>query len=392
MKIAIIGAGASGMVAALNLAKNNLVYVFEKNSDVGKKLLLTGSGRCNLGNVDNSLSKYHSSNDELIKYIINYSNLNKVNELFKEIGLVIKNKNGYLYPFSEKSSSVLSALKNACLESKVNFRFCSTILNVEKINDKFIVNGEKFDKLIVATGGCSYPKTGSVGIGYDIAKNFGHNITDLFPSLVPLYTKNSLEKEWKGIRCEAIVSLYENDKFIKSEHGELQLNSEGLSGICIFNLSRNIKLGLNHNCKEEIRINFTPWTNDLRSFLDNFKDKKVSVICDGFMDYKLTNILYKYLGIDTNKTWNELRDLDKNKIVDALTDFKVDIKDTKGYLDAQVTCGGVCLDEINLNDMSSKFVNNLYFIGEVLDLDGDCGGYNLTIAFITGLLAGGNND
>ena len=139
----------------------------------------------------------------------NYSNLNKVNELFKEIGLVIKNKNGYLYPFSEKSSSVLSALKNACLESEVNFRFCSTILNVEKINDKFIVNGEKFDKLIVATGGCSYPKTGSVGIGYDIAKNFGHNITDLFPSLVPLYTKNSLEKEWKGIRCEAIVSLYE---------------------------------------------------------------------------------------------------------------------------------------------------------------------------------------
>lgn len=392
MKIAIIGAGASGMVAALNLAKNNLVYVFEKNSDVGKKLLLTGSGRCNLGNVDNNLSKYHSSNGELIKYIINDSNLNKVNELFKKIGLVIKNKNGYLYPFSEKSSSVLSALKNACLESGVNFRFGSTILNVEKINDKFIVNGEKFDKLIVATGGCSYQKTGSVGIGYDIAKNFGHNITDLFPSLVPLYTKNSLEKEWKGIRCEAIVSLYENDKFIKSEHGELQLNSEGLSGICIFNLSRNIKLGLNHNCKEEIRINFTPWTNDLRSFLDNFKDKKVSVICDGFMDYKLTNILYKYLGIDTNKTWNELRDFDKNKIVDVLTDFKVDIKDTKGYLDAQVTCGGVCLNEINLNDMSSKFVNNLYFIGEVLDLDGDCGGYNLTIAFITGLLAGGNND
>lgn len=392
MKIAIIGAGASGMVAALNLAKNNLVYVFEKNSDVSKKLLLTGSGRCNLGNVDNSLSKYHSSNGELIKYIINDSNLNKVNELFKKIGLVIKNKNGYLYPFSEKSSSVLSALKNACLESGVNFRFGSTILNVEKINDKFIVNGEKFDKLIVATGGCSYPKTGSVGIGYDIAKSFGHNITNLFPSLVPLYTKNSLEKEWKGIRCEAIVSLYENDKFIKSEHGELQLTSEGLSGICIFNLSRNIKLGLNNNCKEEIRINFTPWTNDLRSFLDNFKDKKVSVICDGFMDYKLTNILYKHLGIDTNKTWNELSDFDKNKIVDVLTNFKVDVKDTKGYLDAQVTCGGVCLDEINLNDMSSKFVKNLYFIGEVLDLDGDCGGYNLTIAFITGLLAGGNND
>lgn len=392
MKIAIIGAGASGMVAALNLAKNNLVYVFDKNSDVGKKLLLTGSGRCNLGNADNSLSKYHSSNNELIKYIINDSNLNKVNVVFKEIGLVIKNKNGYLYPFSEKSSSVLSALKNACVERKVNFRFCSTILNVEKINDKFIVNGEKFDKLIIATGGCSYPKTGSVGIGYDIAKSFGHNITDLFPSLVSLYTESSLEKEWKGIRCEAIVSLYENDKFIKSEHGELQLTSEGLSGICIFNLSRNIKLGLNNNCKEEIRINFTPWTNDLRSFLDNFKDKKVSVICDGFMDYKLTNILYKYLGIDTNKTWNELSELDKNKIIEALTNFKVDIKDTKGYLDAQVTRGGVCLNEINLSDLSSKLVNNLYFIGEVLDLDGDCGGYNLTIAFITGLLVGGNND
>ena len=211
----------------------------------------------------------------------------------------------------------------------------------------------------------------------------------LYKNLKSSYYKINVSKHPYTALCVDVFTEEENKNGITVTK---YINSEGLSGICIFNLSRNIKLGLNHNCKEEIRINFTPWTNDLRSFLDNFKDKKVSVICDGFMDYKLTNILYKYLGIDTNKTWNELSDFDKNKIVDALTDFKVDIKDTKGYLDAQVTCGGVCLNEINLNDMSSKFVNNLYFIGEVLDLDGDCGGYNLTIAFITGLLAGGNND
>lgn len=388
MRIAIIGAGPAGLAAAKIISKNSQVVVFEKNSDAGKKLLLTGSGRCNIGNTNNDLSKYHSSNNELIEKIINDKNLDKVNNFFKEIGLVLKDKNGYLYPYSEKSSSVLSCLKSSL---DVDFRFNTNIENIERKNDKFIINHETFDKVIITTGGLSYPKTGSSGEGFSLAKDFGHKVINLNPSLMALETSTGLEKEWAGIRCEVNVSSYIDKAKVKEEHGELQFTSFGLSGICIFNLSRDIRLALNEKKSCEVRINFCPWTDDLSKYMEENKDKSLTNICDGFLDYKLTNLFLKILKIK-DKKWCELKIDEKSKFIDTLTNFKVSIEDTKGYLDAQVTSGGVSLEEINLETMESKLVKNLYFAGEVLDLDGDCGGYNLTISFITGLIAGDNHD
>lgn len=388
MKIAIIGAGPAGLAAAKIISKKIQVVVFEKNSDAGKKLLLTGSGRCNIGNTNNDLSKYHSSNNEFIEKIINDKNLDKVNNFFKEIGLVLKDKNGYLYPYSEKSSSVLSCLKNSL---DVDFRFNTNIENIERKNDKFIINHEIFDKVIITTGGLSYPKTGSSGEGFHLAKAFGHKVTNLNPSLMALETNSGLEKEWAGIRCEVNVSSYIDKAKVKEEHGELQFTSFGLSGICIFNLSRDIRLALNEGKKCEVKLNLCPWTAHLSNYMEENKDKYLTNICDGFLDYKLTNIILKYLKIK-DKKWCELKIDEKNKFIETLTNFKVKIIDTKGYLDAQVTSGGVSLEEINLETMESKLVKNLYFAGEVLDLDGDCGGYNLTISFITGLVAGDNHD
>lgn len=392
MKVAVIGAGASGLMASLFASKNNDVVVFDGNSDAGKKLLLTGNGRCNIGNVNNDLCKYHSSNDELIKQVINEQNINKVRNVFENIGLVIKNKNGYLYPFSEKSSSVLSVLKNACINNNVKFKFNTIIEKVERVKEKFLINDDLFDKVIITTGGCSYPKTGSTGIGYSIASSFDHSIISLNPSLMPVITNIGLEKDWAGKRCEVLITLLENDRKIKQEHGEIQFTNYGLSGICIFNLSRNIALGLKNGLKEEISINFVPWLNDesLETFIENksISNKTTFEVCDGFLDYKITEILLKYLKINKNKKWNELSHSEKNNFCNALKNFKVEVIGTKDYLDAQVTSGGICLNEINLNTMESKLVKNLYFAGEVLDLDGDCGGYNLTIAFITGMLAG----
>ena len=392
MKVAVIGAGASGLMASLFASKNNDVVVFDGNSDAGKKLLLTGNGRCNIGNVNNDLCKYHSSNDELIKQVINEQNINKVRNVFENIGLVIKNKNGYLYPFSEKSSSVLSVLKNACINNNVKFKFNTIIEKVERVKEKFLINDDLFDKVIITTGGCSYPKTGSTGIGYSIASSFDHSIISLNPSLMPVITNIGLEKDWAGKRCEVLITLLENDKKIKQEHGEIQFTNYGLSGICIFNLSRNIALGLKNGLKEEISINFVPWLNDesLETFIENksISNKTTFEVCDGFLDYKITEILLKYLKINKNKKWNELSHSEKNNFCNALKNFKVEVIGTKDYLDAQVTSGGINLNEINLDTMESKLVKNLYFAGEVLDLDGDCGGYNLTIAFITGLLAG----
>lgn len=388
MKVAIIGAGPAGLAAAKFISKENKVVVFDGNNDAGKKLLLTGSGRCNIGNTNNDLSKYHSSNNELIKKIINDKNIDKVNNFFKEIGLVLKDKNGYLYPYSEKSSSVLSCLKSSL---DVDFRFNTYIENIKRKDNKFIINKEVFDKVIITTGGLSYPKTGSTGEGFYLAKAFGHKVTNLNPSLMALETKTGLEKEWSGIRCEVDASSYIDGNKIKKEHGELQLTSFGLSGICIFNLSRDIRLALNEEKTCEVRINFCPWTDDLNKYMEENKDKYLINVCDGFLDYKLNNLILKYLKVK-DKKWCELKIDEKSKFIETLTNFRVSIKDTKGYLDAQVTSGGVSLEEINLETMESKLVKNLYFAGEVLDLDGDCGGYNLTISFITGLVAGDNHD
>lgn len=388
MKVAIIGAGPAGLAAAKNASKMHDVVVFDGNNTAGKKLLLTGSGRCNIGNTNNDLSKYHSSNNELIPKIINDKNIDKVNNFFKEIGLVLKNKNGYLYPYSEKSSSVLSCLKNSL---HIDFRFNTYIENIKRKDDKFIINGEVFDKVIITTGGLSYPKTGSTGEGFHLAKKFGHKIIDLNPSLMALETNTGLEKELSGTRCEVNVSSYIDGRKIKEEHGELQLTSFGLSGICIFNLSRDIRLALNEKKSCEVRINFCPWTDDLSKYMEENKDKSLTNICDGFLDYKLTNLFLKILKIK-DKKWCELKIDEKSKFIDTLTNFKFSIEGTKGYLDAQVTSGGVSLEEINLETMESKLVKNLYFAGEVLDLDGDCGGYNLTISFITGLVAGDHHD
>lgn len=398
MRLAIIGAGASGIVASIFAAKKgDEVYVFDKNNDAGKKLLLTGNGRCNFGNTNHDLKHYHSYNQELVREIINDKNIDKVMQFFKNIGVVSKNKNDYLYPFSEKSSSIKSALLNEAKLLGVNFIFNTDVKEIKAKDNGFLINSEYFDKVIVATGSKSLPKTGSDGFGYDIAKNFNHTIIDVNPSLVQLVSNISILKDWAGKRCEVSVFHAENNKLIKEEKGEIQLTNYGLSGICIFNLSRDIRIGLNKGYKEEVIINFVPWfEGDLLNFLDNrdnqLKNRNITEICDGFMDYSLVFAILNYLNINPNIRWAELADDKKRSFASSLQAFVVPIIDTKGFIDSQTCSGGIPLSEINLKTMESLKQKGLYFTGEVLDIDGDCGGYNLTIAWITGMLAGDSHD
>lgn len=390
MNIAIIGGGPAGFAAAITLARKKYnVTILEKNSSVLKKLLLTGNGKCNYFNNVQSVDKYHSSSD--IKNIITKENIDKVNNFWNELGIIPIVKNGYFYPFSESSSSMKSALVNMALSLGVNIVVDREIIGIDEINGKVKVTAksvsEIYDKVIIATGSLAYPKTGSTGFGYEVAKRYGINVVDVNPSLVQLITDTGMESKWKGIRSHVKVK-YKNH----IEEGEIQLTDYGVSGICIFNISRDISINLRNSKIETIEINFVPWVlSDLKEFLDErnklLTNRDITELCDAFINYKLLFAICSKLKIDTNKTWDDLSEIEKNKLCNNLTNMQVRVVGTKGYDFAQVCSGGIDLHDLDSN-LASKNNPNLYFVGEVLDLDGDCGGYNLTIAILSGILVG----
>ena len=240
MKIAVIGAGASGLLASIIASDWGEVDVYEKNNTAGKKLLLTGSGKCNIGNIDNDIKHYHSSNMDFLKKMKLEEKIKDVKKLLEGFGIILKNKNGYLYPFSEKSSSVKSCLLANARVRGVNFYYDVFVDNIIKNKNKFIINGNTYDKVIITTGGKSYEKTGSDGNGYKLAECFNHNIIKTYPSLVGLKTNTGYEKDLFGVRTTVDLSLYVDGSLVKKESGELQFTKDGLSGICIFNLSRDV--------------------------------------------------------------------------------------------------------------------------------------------------------
>lgn len=400
-QIIVIGGGASGLVAAIYAAKTNDVILLEKNSKCGKKILITGNGKCNYWNEDFSISHFNSSNLDLLKEIISADNKNKIMSFFDEIGIVPRIKNGYYYPLSNQAITVQTALLKQAKLSGVIIKTECEVLEI-KHNNKFQVktnNGVyECEKLIIATGSMAAPNTGSTGDGYKILSKFNHSLIKPTPALVQLVSKGSFLKKWNGIRCDAKLSLYENDSLVKQSLGKLQLTDYGISGICTFQLSSLVSRGLSLNKKEVIEINFLPWLEE--DFIDymclrnsKVKSRSISELLDSFFNYKLVNIILELSGIKQDEDWENISLEKKNKLKFNLTKFKLTIVNTKGFEHAQTCSGGIPLNEINLNTMESKKCKNLFITGELLDADGQCGGYNLGFAFITGMLAGsGVND
>ena len=393
-KVFIIGGGASGLTAAIKASRNgNDVTIFEKNEKLGKKILMTGNGKCNYWNENQSIKMYHSSGD--YTKIVNQLNLTKAHAFLDSIGIVPFIKNGYYYPNSNQAISVVNALVDEAINNGVKI-INEEVTNVDKKDNKFIINNKyESDVLIVATGGKAAPKTGSDGFGYELAKKFGHNIIKPLPALVGLETEGNL-KELSGIRLMGEANLFINNEFIQKEFGEIQINDYGFSGIPIMQLSSNAIKAIDEDKNVSISINLLPNISDdilgLRSFLKvqdrHLNNKTISQILDQLFNYKLSNYLLKISKIDNNfkieKLTNDYLDLLCHNILNF--NFKV-LKD-HGFDNAQTTSGGVDLKEVNLDTLESNKVNGLYFCGEVLDVDCACGGYNLSFAWITGLIAG----
>lgn len=394
MDIVIIGGGASGLVAAITASKNknNKVTLIEKNQTLGKKILATGNGKCNYYNSDQNLSHYNSTNNELVKEIITKENLNEVENFFSSLGIIPKIKNGYYYPFSNQATTIKNALVRE-VEKNTKVLLETTVEKIDKVQNKFKVktnNGViECDKVIIATGSKASPKTGSTGEGYKFLKKFNHTIIDVNPALVQLKTKGNFLKDWTGIRTDVEVSLYINNKNIKSDQGEIQLTNYGVSGICIFNLSRFVPIALNNNDKVEVKINFLPFTSTPEELLkDLSNNNSINDILEGILNNKLVAVILNKSSINKNKKYNELSIKEKETLIENLTNFTLEVIGTNSYEECQVCSGGVPLTEINTKTMESKNVNNLHIVGELLDVDGDCGGYNLTFAWVTALLAG----
>lgn len=398
MKTVIVGAGASGLVAAIFAArKGEEVTLIERNDQVGKKLLITGNGKCNYFNVHQELKYYNSSSHDLLKQIITDDNLKNVLKLFSEIGIVPKIKNGYYYPYSELAVSVREALKLECELLGVNIVNDVLVTKIVKNNAEFVINNDiKADRIIICTGSKAFAKTGSDGNGYELAKAFGHQIIKPLPALGALIgVKEKYLSLWSGVRCEAKIALYENEKLLKEELGELQLTDSGVSGIPAFNLSGIATRILDNGGQVKVVINFMPWCNSLDEVLD-YLEKRSEVVTgrtteqllEGIFNYKLLKSLFTKCKINPLKYFDELNKKEKYALAQGLYEFTLEIIEMSSFDKSQVCSGGVPLTEVNLKTMESKIVKNLYFAGEILDVNGDCGGYNLTFAWISGMLSG----
>lgn len=393
-KVFIIGGGASGLTAAIKASRNgNDVTIFEKNNKLGKKILITGNGKCNYWNENQDLNNYHSSGD--YTKIVNQMNLIKAHVFLDSIGIVPFIKNGYYYPNSNQAISVVNALVDEAVNCGVKI-INEEVKDVIKKDNKFIINNSyESDILIIATGGKAAPKTGSDGFGYEIAKKFGHNIIKPLPALVGLETEENL-KDLSGIRFIGEVSLVINNEEIKKEQGEIQINEYGFSGIPVMQISSSAVKALDEGKNVSIKINYLPnIASDilgLRSFLKvqnkHLNNKTISQILDQLFNYKLTNYLLKISKIDEHSVIDKLSNDELDLLCHNILNNSYKIVKDHGFDNAQTTSGGINLKEVNLDTLESLKEKNLYFCGEVLDVDGACGGYNLSFAWLSGLIAG----
>lgn len=399
--IVIIGGGVAGITAAIKAKnKNNRVVILEKNNNCLKKLLLTGNGHCNYFNDDFNYKHYNSSNLSLVKQIINDESKDKLVSFYDQIGLIPKIKNGYYYPQSNQAYSFYNALIKEAKQKNVQFINDINILKISK-SDKFIIQTDKdvidADKLIIATGSKAYPKTGSTGDGYMFAEGFNHSINKVYPALVQLLCQDKLLKEIDGVRSDVKVTLLEDNAPLKTEQGEIHFTEYGLSGICVFNLSLWIKdlekTEISINLLDNLNINDK---NEAITFLHERSQKmngrNIVEILEQVLNYKLVNVIFKKLKMDKNIKYKDLSSDELEKLANILVDFRFKVIGTKDYNNSQVCGGGVSLEEIDLNTFESKLVKDLYFVGEILDITGECGGYNISLAVLSGLKAGENCD
>ena len=389
-KVAIVGAGASGLAAAIFLAQKNIpTTIFEKNSKIGKKLLATGNGKCNVTNKNISLENFHTTYYEKneLKKTINTFNFDSCKKFFSSLGVeFLYRENGRAYPMSSSSSSIVDALVFANEQLGTKILLNTPVEQVEYKNSKFIVNSDRnFDIVILANGSGAMPKLGGTESGYNLAKEFDHIIIPPQPSLVQLIADNKNLDLISGVKLTGMV---------KNHTGDILFTKYGVSGSAILDISRDIALELEYKKQVQISIDIAPEFSKeklkalLQQRLKTQGEKKASLWLDGMFHKKLSIYLMEAIKTPAHIQYaKQLGTKDINKLVHTIKNLPFIITDTRGFDHCEVCSGGIDLNDINLNTMESKKQKGLYIIGEVLDIDGDCGGYNLHFAWASAFTA-----
>lgn len=404
MKVGIIGGGAAGLVAAIQAAGDgHEVTILEHMDRIGKKILSTGNGRCNMTNVDQGAEHYHGTHPDFAVRILEQCSYTTTLHFFTELGIYTKNRNGGLYPYSEQASAVLEVLRIEAAELNVRIICHAEAERIEPSEQfhVFVKYREKpqkqeeflFDRIILATGGKAAKVTGSDGSGYRLAASLGHRMIEPLPALVQLKSAQEFFKGIAGIRCDAGLSLYVEDTYMCSERGELQLTSYGISGIPVFQLSGKAARALYEKQAVKVQIDFMPdmpTVGDLKEFLAvrvaTTPYKLLSELLIGLFHKNLCALFLKTCNLKGTRKSSTLTMEEMSGLARCIKCFDVPISGTNSFDQAQTCTGGVDTEELK-DTLESKLVPGLFFAGELIDIDGDCGGYNLQWAWSTGMLA-----
>lgn len=389
----IIGGGASGLCTAINAKKeNNKVLIIEHNDRLGRKLLATGNGKGNLTNLycrtnlfernPEGIYPYFTSGDrEFVEDVISWFDAQDAVEFFEDFGILTENKNGYIYPRSEQAASVVEILSRVCEEKGVDILLGYQPLKVEPFSGsgcRFMIDGEYICRnLVLAAGGMAAPKTGSDGSGYEIAKAFGHSIEAPRPALCGINCSDTFFKDLAGVRCDSRVTLFdENKEQVISATGNLQLNSYGISGIPAFQISSETGRLLSQGKKIQIKIDLLPEVS--HDELVHFIETRETYGLTGLLNKKLAGVVLR----EAEAAAKRHKDFSFEQICAAVIKrFKVHPQGLNSFEESQITAGGIATGEVNPETMESRICEGLYFTGEIIDVNGICGGYNLQWAW-----------
>lgn len=397
--VIIVGGGASGLMAGIMAARNkHKVTILEHKDKAGKKILATGNGKCNFTNRIQEKDCYRGNNEAFIWKALELFSVNETISFFEELGIYVKDRNGYLYPKSEQAASVAEVLLS---ELKYLGVTIENNVHVEKIvssNKGFSVisNGKEYkaDKVIVATGGQASPSLGSDGSGYELVKKLGHSIVKPLPALVQLKSNQKYFKTISGVRTIASIKLQANEKTIAKEEGEILFAAYGVSGIPVMQVSRYAAKALEDKKRVDLEVDFFPELSietlmkELERRLKRIPNSTIEEAMVGLLNNKLMFILIKESNIPVDMPCMKVSKGKIKELASMLKCFSIPIAGTNTFEQAQVCAGGVDTREVNYSTMESKLVKGLYMCGEILDVDGTCGGYNLQWAWTSGAIAG----